>query len=88
MNGIFDEWTKRLCYTWLLIYQLNEFFFEMRQNCHILNEFNDFMIPLPVGDGKFTHVEIVYTPSPHDMFQSKTSQKWFSNNTNDKLLLL
>ena len=67
-----DEWTKRFCYTWQLNYQLNEFFFEVRQNIHIMNGYNDFIIPLPVGDGKYKNVEIVYTPLPHDMFQFKT----------------
>ncbi len=68
----FDEWTKKFCYTWLLNYQLNEFFFDIRQNSHILNGSTDFIIPLPVGSGKFRDVEIVYTPPPHDMFQFKS----------------
>lgn len=66
-----EEWTKRFCYTWQLNYQLNEVFFDVRQNCHILNGSNDFMIPLPVGDGQYKNVEIVYTPPPHDTFQFK-----------------
>lgn len=73
----FDEWTKRFCYTWLLNYQLNELFFDVRQNSHILNGSNDFMIPLPVGNGKFKNVTIVYTPPPHDMFQFKTKPTAF-----------
>lgn len=66
-----DEWTKRFCYTWQLNYQLNECFFDVRQNIHIMNESNDFLIPLPVGNGKYKDAEIVYMPPPQDMFKFK-----------------
>jgi len=66
-----DEWTKRFCYTWQLNYQLNEVFFDVRQNCHILNESNEFSIPLPDEKGGYKNITIVYTPPPHDMFQFK-----------------
>jgi len=68
-----DEWTKRFCYTWQLNYQLNECFFDVRQNSHILNGSNDFMIPVPIGNSRFRNVEIVYSPPPHDMFQYKAN---------------
>lgn len=70
-----DDWTKRFCYTWQLNYQLNECFFDVRQNSHIINSSNEFMIPLPIGDGRYKNVEIVYTPPPSDMFQFKSKPK-------------
>lgn len=67
----FDEWTIKFCYAFLLNYRLNELFYEGRQNIHKVYGTNEFIIPLPDGNGGFQNVEIVYSPLPHDMFQFK-----------------